>query len=557
MPKLNGWYPRKKPLLQVRILKLIASTGCLSQKQATARFRCKPSTISEAFKIMETRSKLIQRTNAPQLDSGIRREKFYKLSPHGLLAFIDENPSPQEFWIAIIWYSSFNPQDVDRIEFNRYYNLFIAGFVGNFPLRSCFFLGNLFEELFQQWCKGFDDRYYHSRSMMLGYTYYETRKAYKVLECLLLNRGITTEKIVNLTKLTEEEIRKVLKDYSIIQSSYYQYADDYESVYQSTRSIAVTTDLLNHLLIVPTGGYEAEGRNNGKCERYELSLVGVLLMLATISLMRQRREGFYYVDYYSKVASNYQEKLPLIFGKWGLLKNILNFEIYPSIFDYLLSGYKSEILSLSVALGGNKEIYDNIRSATLNTINKFFMVYDDGISALESGNYPQEFVNTQHCRFMKEKLNEIEISLKYTDLESFAKYMKDKIRKSESNSDSHALTFKNMPTWRVNIPTVISEENFPLKDDLHVIENALADEFSFSFYVGLLRDNNHKASDYPLTTGFMRQSSNLVYPKWLLMRILKGNKEIRNRLTEWIKEALRYQKQAFEKMDEIFADISD
>ena len=246
MPKSNEWYKMKKPSLQMKVLKLIASAGRSSQKDAISKFDCKPSTISEAFTGLKKR-KLIQETKAPKLDKlenrvrGIRREKFYKLLPDGLRASIDEKPSPEEFWIAIMWYCVLNPHDVDKTKFNRFYNLFIDGFVGNFPLRSCFFLGNFFEDLFQKWYRRSDYRYYHSQSMTPGYIYYETRKAYKVLECLLLNRGIRIEKIIQSTELTEQEIRNVLKDYSITQSSYHQYTDYYESVYQSSRSIELTS----------------------------------------------------------------------------------------------------------------------------------------------------------------------------------------------------------------------------------------------------------------------------------------------------------------------------
>lgn len=528
MPKSSRWYQMKTPHLQIKILKLIALAGRSSQKEAISYFKCRPPTISEAFKVL-LRRKLILETDAPEFEkfeNRVRGVKSYKLSSHGLLAFIDENPSPQEFWIAIIWYYSLNPKYVDKTEFNRYYSLFIDKFIGNFPLRSCFFMGNFFEELFQKWCRRFDYEYYHSKSLRPGYMYYEARKANKVLECLLLNRGIMIGKIIELTQLTEQEIRKVLKDYSITQSSYYQYSEYYESVYQSSRSIDVTTDLLNHLLIVPTARKkEGEKGNDGQDEKYELSLLGILLILATMSLLRQRRERSYSVSYYSRIALNYREKLPLIFGKWELLKNILNFDAYPSTFDYLLSNHKPEILSLSVSLGGNKEIYDNIRSATLGIINKLFTLYDEGGSALQSSDYPEKFVNSKHYRLIKEKIDEVEISLKYADLESFARYMKNK------------------------------ERNFHLDDDLHIIESAIADEFTFMFYVGLLRDNNHTASDYPLTTGFLRPSPNLVYPKWYLMNILRKDKDIRNRLAEWVNEALSYQKQTTEKMNEIYAEI--
>ena len=104
MPKLDTkWYKRKKPHLQIGILKSIALSGLASQKEITSQFGYKPSTISDAFKIMEN-AKLIRWANVPGFKKGVRRERFYKLSPKGLSVLIDENPSPQEFWMAMIWY---------------------------------------------------------------------------------------------------------------------------------------------------------------------------------------------------------------------------------------------------------------------------------------------------------------------------------------------------------------------------------------------------------------------------------------------------------------------
>jgi hypothetical protein len=431
MPNLSNWYSRKDPYLQRKILKSIALNGRLSQKEAVSQFNCKPSTISEAFKILAKRRKLIHHTNAPEHDNlnnvkrGSTRIKFYKLSREGLLAFINENPSPEEFWRTIIWFCSLITKDIDNAEFNRYYDLFIQKFVGSFPLRSCFFLGNFFDKLFESWRSRFED----IRHMPFGidYRYKETKLIYKILECLLLNRRITVEQICALTQLTEEDVRKTIDDYSITPSNNnYYYANLYESVYRSGRSIDVTTDFLNHLIIAPIEDKKAEEEEQGVGEeekndnkKYELSLIGVLLMLAIRSLTIrdklniQSSANFSYIQ----IASNYKEKLPLIFGKWELLKkSILDFNHYPSIFDYLFLD-KSEILSLSVLLGGNKEIYDNIRSSALSIINKFFVVYDEGISAIDD--CPREFLNSKYHQFMQYKLKEIEVLVSYTDLESY------------------------------------------------------------------------------------------------------------------------------------------
>ena len=79
----------------------------------------------------------------------------------------------------------------------------------------------------------------------------------------------------------------------------------------------------------------------------------------------------------------------------------------------------------------------------------------------------------------------------------------------------------------------------------------LADEFNLLFYIGLLRENNHEASDYPLTVGFIRSSPNMIYPKDSLLDIVRGDGKIRKQLVEWIREATTYQRLAFEKMNRV------
>jgi DNA-binding MarR family transcriptional regulator len=572
MPKLDTkWYKRKKPHLQIGILKSIASSGLASQKECTSQFGYKPSTISDAFKILEDVD-LIRWANVPHFKKGVGRERFYKLSPKGMLVVIDENPSPQEFWMAMIWYCSLNAKAVDKAEFNRYYDRFIQKSVGSFSLHSCFFLGDIFDSLFKKkWHRKLFGYQYVDQSRTHGYNYYNnnnnnnkhprTKQDYKVLECLLLNRQITIENIASLTQLPAQEIRKILNEYIVTPGSntYSNYANLFEGAYQSDKSIGVTLDFLNHLVVIPIK----------KDEGQEKILLGVLLMLATKSLMRQRQEKtFQYSDryYYNKIASTYPDKLPLIFGKWKLLKDALNFDFFPSLFDHLFLD-KSEISSLSVLLGGNKEIYDNIRSDTLGKINKFLKVYDDGISAVLSDGFSKKYRQKggEHYQFIQEKLNEIEILLRYTNLKSFAKYMINKKRKSKPDFSAHvSLKEKDMPVWKVNEQLIDNhiqynddEKNINFEDDLRFIEKALADEFSFLLFIGLLRDNDYRSSDYPLTTAFITPSPRLVYPKDFLMQIVRSDGDIRKKLKEWIYEATIYQKLALARMNEIHLELNN
>jgi hypothetical protein len=155
-------------------------------------------------------------------------------------------------------------------------------------------------------------------------------------------------------------------------------------------------------------------------------------VLATITSKRIEEDNTYF-SHYDTAARNYQEKLPLVFGKWTLLKDMLERDRFSSLFNYLFGDYESEILSVS--LGGNKEIYDNIRAAGFRTISKFSMIHDEGVHALESVDYPDEFRNTADYRFIQEKINEIKKSLKYSDLLSFGDYMISRKKEVESNLD--------------------------------------------------------------------------------------------------------------------------
>lgn len=55
----------------------------------------------------------------------------------------------------------------------------------------------------------------------------------------------------------------------------------------------------------------------------------------------------------------------------------------------------------------------------------FQRVSNDCTSAIYSNDGPEEFLKSKHYQFITDKLNEIEISLRYSDLKSFAQYMKN------------------------------------------------------------------------------------------------------------------------------------
>ena len=104
---------------------------------------------------------------------------------------------------------------------------------------------------------------------------------------------------------------------------------------------------------------------------YDLSLFGVMLTLLIIlyNAVRQLKQGLYleeytFEEYCDKIAYNYSHKLPLIFGKWGHLRRILQgFAVY-NLDVVLLDGalVNNESNSLSVTMKGNNEIFRGIRT---------------------------------------------------------------------------------------------------------------------------------------------------------------------------------------------------
>ena len=113
--------------------------------------------------------------------------------------------------------------------------------------------------------------------------------------------------------------------------------------------------------------------NNDTSTTYELSLFGVMLVLALVRYndMGTLKGGLYFNGFspsahYDIIASNYSNKLPLIFGKqWKLLKKTLKgIAIYN--FDIIFSEeVRSESFDEPYLVNGNRELYQSTMKIAL------------------------------------------------------------------------------------------------------------------------------------------------------------------------------------------------
>lgn len=98
-------------------------------------------------------------------------------------------------------------------------------------------------------------------------------------------------------------------------------------------------------------------------QRFKLTLIGIILALYSIRKCDENGiyENFIYKDYtvedyYARIASKYNDKLPMIFGKWPLLKQSLD---VMSTFNFDVVLYK-KFRSDLVYSSGNSVLYNSV-----------------------------------------------------------------------------------------------------------------------------------------------------------------------------------------------------
>lgn len=132
-------------------------------------------------------------------------------------------------------------------------------------------------------------------------------------------------------------------------------------------------------------------------------------------------------DYCDKIAKNYKEKLPLIFGKWIFLKIQLGSILLYDSFDFLI--YKkagSQTTANSVWIGGNKEYYGDIQSLASNARYHLSPIYITGRTTFDNFQKHRDILNDLRIVPVYRKLKEIEEILNYADMPSYIRGLPNK-----------------------------------------------------------------------------------------------------------------------------------
>lgn len=545
----------------------------MSKKKCADELGAKYPDVSDAIEALK-REKLVVHSFA-DFKSSPRPEQYYKLAHRGLETFIELNTSPHDFWNAIVWFCKLSKMKIDSTTFQGTYDRFEQKELGDWSVSRGYFHLYFFDRILDNWLK----------NTKLGkYSVGESRPvplSQKILECLALNRAITVEQIVNeirkvdgenfrtifrnkdfesspwAASISYERIKNVLDDYVPTAADYFSniYLRN-EDLDDSDKIIERYLDFVRHLIIVS----KEQPVENGGSVRYELSLFGVLLILSIIrreyswtSTTRKFQDSFLYSrmglqEYYDKVAANYHDKLPLIFGKWDLLKKKTQGMVVEPYFNVLLfDDIRSDVMSVPILMGGNKEIYENIQALALDTNNKLLEIHDEALSVLEEDEHfdDEQSIKRKYSKLVNMKLTEIEHLINYADLKMFARSLQQKRSKMQLRDVGP------------------KDLCIACRRDLDILEQTFGEELTLLFYSNLSKEkDNYLLEFHPPHSLFLSHKkrasivSSIIPPRSILLSILNSDKDVKVWFSSRVKESLTYQKKTLDKMCDLYAKIT-
>jgi hypothetical protein len=279
---------------------------------------------------------------------------------------------------------------------------------------------------------------------------------------------------------------------------------------------------------------------------YELSLFGILLVQ---SLVHNReigklKHGLYYNDisfenYNDKIASIYQSKLPLVFGKWNLLKRILNIMSAHNFGIILDRHTRSDIMARSSLEGGNKEFYDSVVGVALHSQTQLSELYRKGM--MEWSNYITNAISEHPDKNATEAS-----SFLYRETSAvFQMLLKINILLDPSAYDP--VSFQDLVKKQAiaNIINSQQAEQLSRLFKIDIIEKAFAEEITFLYFLNL--HNNYRFQVVLPIKHYNQVKSKDMEPSFspmqCLLAILRHDKQIRERFSAWIQDLGRYQEE--------------
>jgi predicted transcriptional regulator len=610
------WYEgQKRPVLQIKILKNIALRGELSKAKARDLLQgCHHyPEIFQAFRSLEKNGLIKFSRN----DAGRgKKETYYKITEKGIISLVIEEPEPELFWNALMQYCQLSKNSlgkhvrVDLKQIDYFYRFFIKKYLKYSSSADYIYYLSQIDD-FNKACEyllrdsavlatsaGVNDNNDNNIQEKISIVQ-------KVVESLALRPGMNVRELAKEIGETIEAVEKDIVQYTYAPVSRQIIDQEFVVRYHNSppsdrKKIdeSITKEqwqLILHSIIQKKNRTHDDNVLSGT---YELSLFGVMLALAIVRLndAGKLQSGLFHwqislPDYYDRIALNYENKLPLIFRKWNVLKRILKvFSAYN--FDIIIDKEtRSKAMNNSILSGGSGEFFKSaeavvhhshsllgrVQLAGLNTYHNYLSNlnlrrrrsrqwhndhnYDDEDHNNNNNNTTLKKENKEDDNAaisIYHKLREISLQLDFVDL-GFAQQEFSKYADTEPQKVKELLGLSQIQ---------ILEEAFAKEITLlyyFALNNAT--DFAFSqpmkhlslmyseaekeYFSAISKPKNPRPKDrddnfdpYAILPGSIIPLS----PRRRLHAILRQDKEIQEWFSSWITDLARYNEEIVEKM---------
>jgi hypothetical protein len=548
---------KRRPKLRMEILELIAIHGKMSVSKAESSLKEKHHhpDVWHAFKDME-RKGFIEKTvdrnpGKGELMGKGRQQIYYKITGRGLCVLITDYDKimekvidPQMFWRIMMTFcheykshsattttSTTTNTNVIRLNMvEEFYELFLGKYLKYSSGHGYSFQLDQFNQMRDNWIK---HTILSSDRLTLDQI---------ILEILAIHPGITLDELANMVteaRATREQIESTLSDYTPTPHKT-TWVDEYGNAEGMEYNKTDWHFQLHKTIVIRPS---ANGNN-----LYELSLFGVLLVQSLV-LNRERdilKHGLYYDDksfenYFDKIASNYRSKLPLVFGKWDLLKKVLNI-ISAHNFGIILDRQaRSDIMAKSFLEGGNKEFYDSVVAVALHSQKQLSELYRKGI--MEWANYISSTISQHPDKNSPEARS-------YLYRKTAAVYqMLLKISIFLDPSVYDPVSFQDLVKKEAIADVIKSQQAEQISRffEIDVVEKAFAEEITFLYFLNL--HNKYRfvvvlpIKDYSQVYNIRKPKEPSFSPIQCLLTILRHDKQIREWFSTWVQDLGRYQEE--------------
>jgi hypothetical protein len=545
------WQKTKKPRVPIKILFCLAKWGELSRLRTESILKKHDHhVISDAFKKLED-NKMI--TRAGSTTTAGRREFFFRITEHGLSTLILEIRLPQEFWSIMLGYCYHAENNVSLEKIKQFYQLFIQKYLKYSEKYLKYWEGQRFTfelELFDRACNDWLDKINANEKIPIGQV---------ILETLALDPNLSLKKLVhNIKGYREDEIANTLSTLTSIKHRPATADDGYYDYMHGTTQVIGKWQLLSTKIIKVR-------QNLRGVDTYQLSLFGLLFLLKLIRQndMNRLRHGLFnndksFLEYCDIIADNYREAIPLIFGKWSLLKKILKtFAAYN--FDIIIDQQFRDKIMRELAVfkmpgeeelhitSGNRYLFEGYKSILEISRRQLGEIQIKGLEAITNiashkiVDFPDD--SREHIPKIDDK-----------KIEAISKLVHD-ITVNLESAGYDPITYKEKAMeWGIGLEEAERLSQF---FEIDSIEGPIANEISFLYYLNLndewyfhLMD---PSTDEPL---YEKGSKYLMRPLLCLLAILKEDKDVQEWFSKWIRDIMNYQKEVMQSMSNFYEHTS-